>query len=425
MPEGLAGRVCIAGVGCTRFGDLASAPGLAGPTLQELAAAAAREALEDAGLRGPDVGALYAGDVSLPTSHLRSTATDLAAWIGMRLSPAVHVDAAGATTSVGVGLATEAIASGVIDTALVVGVEAGRSTPRGGSPYQWDALPAGRPSGRDGTCPGRVLTTREGHDAVAADDGIVAQGYMRRHGVSAKDFDRAMFELCRTQRLHGSLDPRAILRTTLEEEAGERGFGGPFEFWQSDLNPFVAWPSRRLSTATAADGASAVVLVRTEATAGLPSRAVAVRGFAAATATAPGYLLDPTEWPHIRVATRKAYRMAGIRRADVDHLHVDDSSHVMGIVTAEQMGYLRFGDGLRAAHDGRLRFDGDRPMTTHGGRHAFGDAGAASAGSDIHHVVRQIRAEAGRAQILPPPRLAVIATHGHMAISHTLVLEGL
>ncbi|MBD3109756.1 hypothetical protein IEO70_15560 [Bacillus sp. AGMB 02131] len=45
-----------------------------------------------------------------------------------------------------------------------------------------------------------------------------------------------------------------------------------------------------------------------------------------------------------------------------------------------------------------MRFDGSRPMNTHGGRHAFGDACAASAGSDTYEAVNQMRGYAGAKQ---------------------------
>ena len=71
--------------------------------------------------------------------------------------------------------------------------------------------------------------------------------------------------------------------------------------------------------------------------------------------------------------------MAGITPKDIQYLHVHDCSHISSVCVAEVSGYLPQGQGLQYARDGRLRFDGDRPMTTHGGRHAFGHAWAASA----------------------------------------------
>jgi acetyl-CoA C-acetyltransferase len=74
--------------------------------------------------------------------------------------------------------------------------------------------------------------------------------------------------------------------------------------------------------------------------------------------------------------------------------------------------------------DGQTRFDGPRPMSTHGGRHAFGHAWAASAGSDTYETVKQMRKQAGKRQITPAPDVAVIHTHGYAMISTVLVLKG-
>ncbi|GAY07316.1 3-ketoacyl-CoA thiolase [Pseudonocardia sp. N23] len=414
----------IAGVGCTRFGDLVSTPGIAGLSLQELAAAAAREALEDAGMRGHDVGALYAGNATGQSSGLPATHTQLARWVGLNLKPGVRIDAAGSTTNVAIVMAAEAIASGAIDSALVLGVEADRSRPKGLSPYEREPIPPDLLRvWTDQSCD-QAYAVPQGHDMIAACNGIVAQGYMRRYSMSAKDYDRAMFEVCRTRRLHGALNPRAVLQQRLEDEAAEHGFADPFDFWRSSLNPFASWPARRRSLATPADGASAVVLVRGEAARGLPHRSVTLRGFGTAAADVPWYTLDPTNWRHDAVAIHAAFTMAGITGADIDHLHTDDSSHILGIVAAERTGYLPYGEGLEAASAGRLRFDGDKPMSTHGGRHAFGHASSASAGSDTYEAVMQIRGRAGAAQMPSAPGLSVVATHGRSLISQVLVLEG-
>lgn len=424
MANRLNESVSIAGVGCSRFGDLLTTPEIAGLTLQELAASAAREALEDAGLRGPDVDALYAGNVMMQSSHLPATYTHLTKWVGMDLKAGVHIDAACSTTNVGVALAAEAIASGAIDSALIVGLEATRNQPDGLSPYQRVAIPSDEMWLWTDMCCNQAYAVPQGYDIFSTYNGFVGQGYMRKYGLDIDEYDRSMFELCRTRRLHGSMNPKAILQQTIEDEAAEHGFADPFEFWQSRLNPYVSWPARYRSLVTPADGASAIVLVRTDAAEGLPNSPVRLRGFGTAAADLPWYTTDPTDWRHDRIAIDNAFAMAGISGADIGYLHTHDCSHIMGICTAEQTGYLNFGEGLKAAAEGRLRFDGDRPMSTHGGRHAFGHAWAASAGSDTYEAVKQIRGQAGPAQIPSPPEIAVVATHGYSLISHVLVLQG-
>jgi acetyl-CoA C-acetyltransferase len=147
-------------------------------------------------------------------------------------------------------------------------------------------------------------------------------------------------------------------------------------------------------------------------------------GYGSAVSDLPWYDEDPTDWKVDRLAVERAFAMAKINGKDIDYLHTHDCSHIMSICTAEQTGYLDFGKGLAAARGGRLRFDGDRPMTTHGGRHALGHAWAASAGSDTYEAVKQIRGEAGKRQIKKRPEIAVVGTQGYAIISTMLVLKG-
>jgi acetyl-CoA C-acetyltransferase len=273
-------------------------------------------------------------------------------------------------------------------------------------------------------CVDQSYAVPQGYDIFTTYNGIVGQAYCRKYGMSPEDYDHGMFELCRTRRLHGSMNPKAIIQETLDDEATRHGFDDPYAFWQSRLNPYISWPARYRSVVTPADGASAMVLVRTEAAKGLASAPVRVRGFGTAVSDMPWYDADPTDWKVDRVAFANAFEMAGIKAKDIDYLHTHDCSHIMGICMAETMGYLEPGTGLKAAEEGRLRFDGDRPMSTHGGRHAFGHAWAASAGADTYEAVKQLRGEAGERQIPTRPEIAVVATHGYAMISHTVVLQG-
>ncbi|WP_446740471.1 thiolase C-terminal domain-containing protein [Nocardioides sp. T2.26MG-1] len=105
-------------------------------------------------------------------------------------------------------------------------------------------------------------------------------------------------------------------------------------------------------------------------------------------------------------------------------MHTHDCSHIMSLVMAEEIGYLAHGEGLKAAYEGRTRFDGDRPMATHGGRHAFGHAWAASSGSDIHEIVTQMRGLAGSRQVPKPPETAALMVQGYAIVSNVLIFQG-
>lgn len=424
MTHRLATPVAVTGVGCTPFGNLRTRPEIAGLTLQELAGRAAREALEDSGIRGPDVDAVYVGNVMTHSSQLPATYSQLAKWLGGQFAMGVHIDAACATTATGVCLAAQAIASGTIDTALVVGVEATGNRPQGLSPFDREDIDNETMWLWTDYCVNQAYGEPQGYEIFSTYNGIVAQGYMRKYGLTFEEYDRAMFELSRTRRLHASLTERAMVRETLEDEAARLGFPDAWSLWTSEANPFLSWPARLRSLVKAADGAAAVVLMREEAAKGLPAQPVRLMGFGQAVSDLPWYHEDPTDWPVDRHAIRRAYEMAGVGAVDLDYLHTHDCSYIMSIVMAEEMGYLNPGEGLKAAMEGRTRFDGDRPMATHGGRGAFGHAWAASSGSDIHEIVTQMRGLAGARQVPKPPEIAALMVQGYALVSNVLLFQG-
>jgi acetyl-CoA C-acetyltransferase len=167
-----------------------------------------------------------------------------------------------------------------------------------------------------------------------------------------------------------------------------------------------------------------MVLTRASLAKGGRSAPVQLSGFGISYSDLPWYGEDPTYWEFDKRAAEQAMEMAGITAKDIDYLHTHDCSHISGICTAETIGYLAHGKGLDAAREGRLRFDGDRPMSTHGGRHAFGHAWGASAGSDTYEAVLQMRGKAGARQLKKPPEVSVIHTHGYAMIGTVVVLEG-
>ncbi|WP_297911038.1 thiolase family protein [Thiomonas sp.] len=423
MRNALRERVAISGVGCSRFGDLLATPELRGLSLQELLAGAVREALEDAGVGGQDVDAVFAGNAMAHSSQLPGTYTQLSKWTGTQFKAGVHFEAQCSTTNVGAAMAAMAIAAGVYDTVLVYGLETTRTKVKDFSPYEREAISHQQTWLWTDMAVNQAYGVPQGYDIFSTYNGLVALGYCRKYGLSIEEFDRGMFELCRTRRLHGSMNPKANIQETLEDRAAREGFSDPYGYWRSaQHNPFVAWPSRLLSLVTTADGASAMVLTRADLAGRGKSAPVELKGFGISYSDLPWYGEDPTYWEFDKRATDAAFAMAGIGAADIDYLHTHDCSHISSICTAEMMGYLESGKGLAAARDGRLRFDGDRPMSTHGGRHAFGHAWAASAGSDTYEAVQQMRGHAGARQIPRPPRTSVIHTHGYAMIGTVVVL---
>ena len=97
--------VYILGVGCSRFGNLLETPEIKGLTLPELAARAVTEALEDAKVDPRELDAVFVGNVTMHTSQMPATYSQLAKWLGTQFKAGVHFDAACSTTNVGAAMA--------------------------------------------------------------------------------------------------------------------------------------------------------------------------------------------------------------------------------------------------------------------------------------------------------------------------------
>jgi acetyl-CoA C-acetyltransferase len=371
-----------------------------------------------------EIDSIILGNHMAQTVNMTSMFSQMCKWLGMQFRAGVQISGACSTTNVGATLAATQIASGAYNNVLVVGVEVTSDVLKGYSPYEREAIPSDKMWMWTDQGVGQAYAVPQGYDIFPIYNGILGLGYCRKYGLSVEEFDRSMLELCRTRRLHGSMTPKATVQETLEDEAKRLGFNDLYEFWTSNYNPYLAWPTRLRSVVTACDGASAMILSNKETAAAYKGTPVELLGWGISVEDLPWYGADPTDWPLDESSFKKAYAMSGIKAEDIDYLHTHDCSHISGIVVAETSGYLPKGKGLEYASEGRLRFDGDRPMSTHGGRHAFGHAWTASAGSDTKEAVDQMRKRAGKKQMPKAPEIAVIHTHGYAMLSTVMVLKG-
>ena len=136
MRNKLREQVVISGVGCSRFGDLLKTPEMKGMSIQELTAVAVKEALDDAGMTGQDVDAVFAGNAMVHSSQVPGTYSQLSKWTGTQFRSGVHFEAQCSTTNVGAALAAMSIAAGVYDTVLVYGLETTRTKVKGLQPLR-------------------------------------------------------------------------------------------------------------------------------------------------------------------------------------------------------------------------------------------------------------------------------------------------
>lgn len=118
----LSRSVSIIGVGMTKYGDPAENPELEGMSLQDMAAWACADAMEDAGVNPRDIGKLVMGMVCSPVynSETLSPNHGFLEYIGMKGKAAVYHNEVCATSMNCLNEAIEAVASGRCDVAMCV-----------------------------------------------------------------------------------------------------------------------------------------------------------------------------------------------------------------------------------------------------------------------------------------------------------------
>jgi acetyl-CoA C-acetyltransferase len=277
---------------------------------------------------------------------------------------AATIEAAGASGGAALRQAVLAVSSGLIDTALVVGVE--KMTDKVGagvvaatstaSDSDWEAA--------QGTTP----------TALAA---LLMRRYMHTHNVELKDF--AGFSV--NAHANAKTNPNAMFRNTLTAES----------YLKAGM---VADPINMFDSAPDADGAAALLISAT------PS---AVRIAASAMATDTLALHDREDLLTFRAAwlsAQKAYRQAGIGPESINLFELHDAFTVFAALSLEACGFADYGQGYALAQNGSIARTGRLPISTLGGLKARGNPGGATGIYQVAEVVLQLRGAAGPNQVM-------------------------
>lgn len=407
----------IVGVGCTEFGNMLETPGIKGLCTEELAVKAAFEALDDAGLEPKDIDAFFIGGVQMSTAHMFAHYSRMCDWLGLQRKPGLHFETACSTTNTGAGLAAMAIGSGRWDNILVVGVDSILSHPVDNPPERVP-MDAGELWTTTDYGADQEYAVPHGWDIAPGYGAFPTLAYAQRYGLTLAQMDEIMFHMHMTIRRQAVLEPKGFVKQDLPTLAASAGIPDPWEFWNSQYNPYAAWPTRALSCLNPCDGASAYVVTPADKAKSYTDVPIDILGFDWATFNGLADK-DPLNWDVDRLPFEGAYKMAGITPADIDYLSVHDCMQIYQLVLGELSGYLEKGQGYKAFLDERTGSNGDKPICTHGGKHGKGHAFGASGGSDIYEAVKQMKGAAGPRQIAKEPAISVVHNAGYCM--HTAV----
>lgn len=363
MPEATT-RVIVAGIGQTPVREHWET------SLRDLALGAIRGALADSGGLRPQ--AMFVGNMLSPNlSNQAHLAALLADYAGLSGIEAATLEAAGASGGAALRQGYLAVASGMVEVALVVGVE--------------------KITDRIGANVDAALATAMDSDYEAvhgltptAQAAMLMQRYMQEHNVPQNGF--AGFPLT----AHANAEPNtnALFRKAITLETYVK-------------SPVVNEPLRQFDVAPEADGAAALVLAREAILRpDMPHPLVRIAGSgSSADSLALHDREDLLQFRACRISAEKALRQAGATPESIDFFEYHDAFSIYAALALEAVGFADRGLGWRLAQDGSIARQGRIPAATMGGLKARGLAGGATGVYQAVEATLQLQGRAGANQI--------------------------
>ncbi|WP_185996689.1 thiolase family protein [Nocardioides campestrisoli] len=373
--------VVISGVGMHAFGkhlDL---------SMKELGRVATEAALADAGVGVPDIEAMFFSNAlaGLITGQECIRGEIVGYPMGLAGIPIHNVENACASGGNALHLAWMAVASGMYETVLALGVEKANHPDK---TKTFAAFGAGmdveeRFATADGAGEKRTpFVDRQARLASTLfdDRGVTLEGLAR---VTARSLEAAR------------LNPFA-----------HRRFGAT---WREVLEAREAVaPLTVLMSSPISDGAAAVVVTSRPDKVADPR---SINVLASRMATRPPK--DAVDAPNaVEASGIAAYEQAGLGPADMDLAEVHDASVAYELMAWTDLGLCRPGEEQRWAMEGVTDVGGAMPVNRSGGLVGRGHALGASGLAQVHDVVAQLRGEAGDLQLPEDPRTALVQIGG-------------
>ncbi len=357
-------KVAILGIGQTSIDEHWD------KSLREIGGEAAFAAMQDAGV--DKVEALFVGNMLSPLiDGQNQLGTFFADWVGLWHQEAVKVEAACGSGAAAFRAGLMAVASGDVESALVVGVE--------------------------------KMTDKAGHDVTAALATAADADYEVEQGVSfvglnALIMQRYMFEFGWK---HADFAPFSI-------NAHANAMHNPFARLHEKItierfekSSMVATPINLLDASPTGDGAAAAILVPAEKVASMPGRPrVVVAASASATDTiAVHSRKDPLFLSAAYDSAKRCYQMAEVEPKDIDVFELHDAFSIMAALSLEACGFAKRGKGVQLGLEDEIAVTGRVPICTRGGLKARGHPVGATGMYQIVEVVQQLRGECAKTQV--------------------------
>lgn len=360
-----AAEVSVVGAGKTAFGAFP------GKDLRALAVDAGQKALQNAQCAPDAIQAFYLGNFAGPEftgqNHL---APYISTALGMTGIASTRFEAACASGGAAFFHAFMAVASGVYDCVMVLGVEKMTSQ----STARVTEILCGA-----GDCAGEM---RAGSTFPSL-FGMIARRHMHDFGTTREHLSAVAVK----NHENGALNPDAQMRKVITLE-------------QAMNSKLIAEPLNLYDCSLISDGAAAVVLCAGDRARRFTANPVSILGIAQASDyVALDQKADITTFPAVKLAASRAYAMAGLGPKEIDFAELHDCFTIAELVAMEDLGLVGRGRAGFFTAEGGTRRNGAMPVNASGGLKSKGHPVGATGVAQICDVIQQLRGEAGERQL--------------------------
>lgn len=368
-------RVAIIGMGCTKFGENWD------KSSKDLMVEAAYEAFEDAGLSLGDIDAAWIG-----TYLSGLTGQALAEPLKLDYKPITRVENMCASGIDSLRNASYAIAAGIYDIVLALGVEKLKDTGFSGLPdaelvsnYGWLSP---------------EKTYRSQSESAPGHFALLATRYFEKYNLTVEEGKRILAMIEVKNHHNGSLHPKAHFHKEIVEEDVIKA-------------PIIAWPLGLYDCCGVSDGAAAAILVNANNALQYRSDPVYIKALQIAAGPSEGWRDPGYDWTYIPEtyrAAQAAYAEAGIKipRDEIGMAEVHDCFSITELITYEDLSFSQRGKAPEDVKAGRFTLQGEQPVNPDGGLKCFGHPVGASGLRMTYELYKQLQGKAGPRQIKDP-----------------------
>lgn len=385
----------ILGVGMTPFGRHLD------KSHEQLTQWAVREALADSGVPPETIGmavyanviqGFFAGEMSIPGEYALRP-------LGISGVRAMHVEAACASSTMGLHVAVDYVRAGLADAVLVVGVEKLYSDDRA-KKFAVFQQPRDLVEAEAYLAKTADLLAPVPSDGESDSPNVLMQAYAaqaRLHMATYGSTQRQIAAVAAKDHGHSVHNPLSQYRKAMSID-------------EVLAAPTVAWPLTNPMCAPISDGAAAAIVCGADLAKRFPD-ARAVRVLAAESQTGSDRAPDDYAQHVTRIVGARAYEKAGVGPADIDVAEVHDASSIGEMIQTEALGLCAPGEAGAAAERGETALGGRIPVNVSGGLVSKGHPLGATGLGQIFELVAHLRGQAGFRQV-EGARIAIAENSG-------------